>query len=143
MILISLNNKVKSPDPLFMNKVTDTDMEYFLYKAVQGVKTAIEEGGFRITQSEQQLLDLFKRRQSPLNQWLYETDTSLGNVHGAKCSVLYGQFRAWCEENGYKNMMSSFTFKEDICAIYDVEIAPGLAQTFVKLGDFDPDSRPF
>jgi putative DNA primase/helicase len=143
MILISLNHKVKSPDPLFMNKVTDTDMEYFLYKAVQGVKTAIEEGGFRITQSEQQLLDLFKRRQSPLNQWLYETDTSLGNVHGAKCSVLYGQFRAWCEENGYKNMMSSFTFKEDICAIYDVEIAPGLAQTFVKLGDFDPDSRPF
>ena len=66
MILIELNTKVTQPDPLFMNKLTDADMEYFLFKAVDGVKLAIEEGRFRITQSEQKLLQIFKRRQSAL-----------------------------------------------------------------------------
>lgn len=150
MILIELNNKVEHPDPLFMNKVTENDMEYFLYKAVQGIKTAIEEGHFRITQSEEQLLKIFKRRQSPLNEWLYENELTLGDLHNTKCMVLYRQFSEWFEANGYSKAMSAFSFKEDITTIYDMEIrnivfeegkAP--CQVFFKPGDFDPKYRPF
>lgn len=149
MVLIELNHKIQTPDPLFMNKVTDLDMQYFLYKAVEGIKLAIEEGRFRINQSEQQLLELFKRRQSPLNEWLYETEMTLGDLHKNKCVVLYKQFVEWCNSNGYTKIMTNFTFKEDVCALYDVEVdllkedkkAP--AQVFYKRGDFDPNFKPF
>lgn len=149
MILVELNHKVEKPDPLFINKVTDTDMQYFLYKAVQGVKKAIEEGRFRITQSEKHLLDLFKRRQSPLHEWLYETEITLKDLHMKKCLTLYNLFIEWCTSNGYNKLMSNFTFKEDICALYDVcvkfdsEKSKNISQVFYREGEFDPDYKPF
>jgi putative DNA primase/helicase len=149
MVLIELNHKVKKPDPLFMNKVTDSDMEYFLFKAVEGIKLAIEEGRFRVTHSEAQLLQMFKRRQSPLNEWLYENDMTIGDLHEQRCLSLYAQFTEWCSNNGYSKVMSNFTFKDDIAALYDVEIrlkkigdkAP--TQVFYKPGDFDKNYKPF
>lgn len=150
MILIELNNKVQNPDPLFINKVTESDMEYFLFKAVEGVKMAIEEGRFRVTQSETQLLQLFKRRQSPLNEWLYENNMTIGDLHEAKCNTLYKQFIEWCTENGYSKLMTNFTFKEDICALYDmniksIQLEEGRAPVivFFKYGEFDRNYMPF
>lgn len=149
MVLIELNHKIKTPDPLFMNKITDFDMQYFLFKAVEGIKLAIEEGRFRINQSEQQLLELFKRRQSPLNEWLFENEMTLEDIHQKSCISLYRQFVDWCGSSGYTKIMTNFTFKEDICAIYDVEIdlmrETGKApkQVFYKRGNFDPKFKPF
>ena len=149
MVLIELNHKVKTPDPLFMNKVTESDMQYFLYKSVEGIKLAIEEGRFRINQSEQQLLELFKRRQSPLNEWLYENDMSLADVNEKPCVTLYKQYIEWCNNNGYTKLMTNFTFKEDMCALYDMEIdlqkLEGKAPrpVFYKRGKFDPGFKPF
>ena len=121
MVLIELNNKVLNPDPLFMNKVTEQDMEYFLFKAVEGIKIAIEEGRFKITQSERQLLDLFKRRQSPLHEWLYETDMTIGDLQEQKCLSLYTQFKEWCDQNGYSKIMTNYTFKDDIPIVRKLE----------------------
>ena len=149
IVLIELNNKIKVPDPLFMNKITNEDMEYFLFKAVEGIKLAIEEGRFRISQSEFELLNLFKRRQSPLNSWLYENNMDLSQLHMKRCISLYNQFKDWCEQNGYMRVMSNFTFKEDICALYDMDVDfenvenRGPMQCFVKRGEFDPEWRPF
>lgn len=150
MVLIELNNKVAKPDPLFMNKVTETDMEYFLFKAVEGIKMAIEEGHFRVTQSEQELLKIFKRRQSPLNEWLYDMEMTTGDLHCKKSIILFHQFIEWCGNNGYKNLMTHFTFKEDMCALYDMEIKQIVlnegevpSQVFYKPGDFDKNYRPF
>jgi hypothetical protein len=149
MILIELNNKVLKPDPLFMNKVTDLDMQYFIFKAVEGIKTAIEEGRFRITQSEQQLLEVFKRRQSPLNEWLYENEIMLKDLHEKECMPLYRQFVEWSSGGGYNKIMNAFTFKEDMCALYDMELdmiknENGVPrQVFVKRGKFDPEFKPF
>ena len=150
MVLIELNNKVAKPDPLFMNKVSDTDMEYFLFKAVEGIKLAIEEGRFRVTQSEQQLLQVFKRRQSPLNEWLYETNMTRGDLQNQKCLILFKQFAEWCTNNGYSKIMTNFTFKEDVCALYDMEIRQMRVddkhvpvQVFYKPGEFDMEYTPF
>lgn len=150
MILIELNNKVANPDPRFMDKVTDADMQYFLFKAVEGIKLAIEEGRFRITQSELHLLELFKRRQSPLHEWLYSMEISLGDLHNHATMTLYKQYVAWCEENGYSKTLTAFSFKEDVCVLYDVELdkiaindSKMPKQVFVKRGNFDPSYRPF
>ena len=150
MVLIELNNKVEHPDPLFINKVTDNNMQYFLFKAVQGITLAIEEGRFRIMQSERQLLEMFKRRQSALNEWLYENDITVGDLYNNKCSILYAQFIEWCTNNGYAKRPNAFTFKEDISALYQMEIKmvasdkEGIpVQVFTKRGDFDSSFKPF
>lgn len=150
LILVELNNKVKTPDPLFMNKVTDEDMQYFLFKAVEGIKIAIEEGHFRINESEQVLLNKFKRRQSALSEWLYEMNVEVQDIVGQRPMTLYSQFKAWCEENGYSKIPATYSFKEDICALYDIEIDMGFEengkpkkQSFVKRGNYDPHFRPF
>ena len=149
MVLIELNHKIKTPDPLFMNRITDFDMQYFLFKAVEGIKLAIEEGRFRINQSEQQLLEVFKRRQSPLNEWLYENEITTGDLHKKSSVVFYKQFVEWCNNNGYNKIMTAFTFKEDVCALYDLELEllkeKGSApkQVFYKRGEFDPEFKPF
>ena len=151
LILVELNHKVEKPDPLFMNKVTETDMEYFLYKAVEGIKIAIEEGHFRINASEQELLNKFKRRQSPLSEWLYENDVCVGDLVGKKCMAEYSMFKEWCQSNGYNKVMSMYSFKEDICALYDLQIDMGRdetgaikgGQTFKKQGNYDASFRPF
>jgi len=149
MILIELNNKVEKPDPLFMTKITDSDMEYFLFKAVEGIMYTIEKGKFTISQSEEELLNKFKRRQSPLHEWLYESDICLGDLVNAKCITLYAQFTEWCVLNGYNKTMSNFTFKEDVCTLYDLETdiiknekdLP--VQCFIKRGTYDAKYKPF
>lgn len=149
MILVELNTKVEKPDPMFLSKVTELDMEYFIYKAVEGIKLAIEEGRFRISYSEEALLKLFKRRQSPLNEWLYETDMCLEDLVNKKVQPLYSEFIEWCGNNGYTKTMSSYTYKEDMCALYDMEVAyqpnekGANIQVFYKRGDYDPKYKPF
>lgn len=150
IVLIELNNKVKNPDPLFITKVTDEDMRYFFYKAVTGIKTALEEGKFRIMNSEEQLLKLFKRRQSPINEWLYEGEYTLGDLNCHTCLGLYNIFTEWCSANGYNKPMAMFSFKEEICSIFDMETdfkkideKKTPVQIFIKRGEFDPSFRPY
>lgn len=148
MILIELNHKIAKPDPLFMNKVTEQDMEYLLFKAVEGIKLAIEEGRFRISTSEEDLLKLFRRRQSPINEWLYENDMRLNDFHEKDCLPLFNQYLAWCEQNSYSKVMNAFSFKESICALYDLELDRvkennKLRTIFIKRGLFDPTYKPF
>lgn len=149
MILVELNTKVENPDPMFLNKVTEPDMEYFLFKAVEGIKLAIEEGRFRISYSEEALLKLFKRRQSPLNEWLYENDMCMGDIVGHRVQPLYAQFIEWCSNNGYTKTMSSYTYKEDMCALYDIEVSYEYGdkktpvQVFTKRGEYDTNYKPF
>ena len=149
MVLIELNHKVENPDPTFLDKVSETDMEYLFFKAVQGIMTAIEEGHFRINYSEDKLLYLFKRRQSPLNEWLYESNMTLGKLNGKRSSVLYSLFTDWCTRNGYTKIINAFSFKEEICALYDMELSLQISeetnapvQVFFKRGNFDPDWTP-
>ena len=149
MVIISLNNKIKTPDPLFMQKVTTEDMQYFLFKSVDGIMKAIEQGRFMINDSEEQLLNQFKRRQSPLHEWLYENDICLEDLVDKPCMSLYNQFIAWCENNGYKKTMTAFTFKEDISTLYDMSMdgvknEKGTPQMrFVKYGEYDGKYKPF
>ena len=150
LVLVELNHKVANPDPLFLNKITEEDMEYFLFKAVEGIMIAIQEGHFRIEKSDAELLKLFQRRQSPINEWLYDSNITLGDLQDKPCLNLYPQFTAWCNLNGYTKPMSMFSFKEEICALYNMTIefkVPDGGITpkavFYRHGDFDPTYKPF
>jgi putative DNA primase/helicase len=122
MVIIELNNKIEKPDPLFLMKLTARDMEYFLYKAVYWVGIALQEGQFRVSQSEQELLRKFKCRQSSINEWIFEDHITLGDVYGKGVLALYSFYIEWAQTNGYSKLPSVLTFKEDICVLYNVEI---------------------
>lgn len=123
LVIIELNNKVLKPDPLFIMKLTALDMEYFLWKAVYWVGVALQEGQFRISQSEQELLRKFKCRQSSVNEWLYEDNITLRDIYGKGVATQYQYYVEWAQRNGYQKIPSMLTFKEDMCALYNVEIA--------------------
>ena len=122
LVIIELNNKITKPDPLFLMKLTERDMEYFLYKAVYWVGKALAEGQFRISQSEQELLRKFKCRQSSLNEWVHEEMLKLKDVYGKGTLALYSLYIEWAQANGYQRLPSALTFKEDMCALYDLEL---------------------
>jgi putative DNA primase/helicase len=122
MVIIELNNKVEKPDPLFLIKLSKRDMEYFLFKAVYWIGVALQEGQFRISQSEEELLRKFKCRQSSLNEYLYEQHITLKDVYKSPVLQLYNQYIAWATMNGYTKLPSVLTVKEDICVLYNVEI---------------------
>lgn len=149
IILVELDNKIEKPDPLFMNKITDVDMEYFLFKAVEGIKIALEEGRFRINTSEQELLNKFRRRQSALMEWLYQLDMRRGDLTNKKVNILYTQFKEWCMGAGYHKVPAMFSFREDICALYDLESDLSYvdgklsAHIFIDRGHKDANFKPF
>lgn len=149
LILVELNNKVEKPDPLFINRLTDIDMEYFLFKSVEAIKTAIEEGHFTINTSENELLLKFQRRQSAFSEWIYENDIRLSDIHNKAVTPLYAQFKDWCANAGYNKVPSLYSYKEDICATYNVEVdmfeenGRLKRQMFVRRGKLDLDYKPF
>lgn len=151
MVLIELNHRVENPDPQFIAKLTDIDMKYFLFKAVEGVKQVIEEGRFAINDSEDALLRKFQRKQSALNEWLYENQIKAGELDGKIPSALYAMFREWCSRNGFDKPVSSTTFKDTICSMYGVYVGVGdeldkyglRVQKFAMLEDADPEYFPF
>ena len=72
----------------------------------------------------------------------------IGDIHEKDCLPLYNQYVEWCGLNGYGKLMSNFSFKESICALYDVELDriktdKGPKQVFIKRGLFDPMYKPF
>jgi putative DNA primase/helicase len=123
IVIIELNNKILKPDPLFLLKLTPRDIEYFLYKAVYWIGVALQEGGFRMSQSEGELLRKFKCRQSSLNEWIYEEHYTLGDIYGKGVQGLYTMYVEWAQRNGYTKFIPSvLSFKEDICVLYTVEV---------------------
>ena len=111
---------------------------------------ALQEGKFRISISEEKLLNMFRRRQSPFHEWLYENDLRVKNLENQPCMVLYRQYRDWCENAGYTKSMNLLGFKEDLCMLYDLEVdlartaegAPA-RQVFINRGKKPADFKPF
>lgn len=122
MVIIELNNKIEKPDPLFMEKITARDMEYFLYQAVYWIGIAMKEGKFRISQSEQDLLRKFRCRQSSLNEWIYQEHITLGDIYKKSVLALYTTYMEWAQRNMYQKLPSQLTFKEDMCVLYEVSV---------------------
>ena len=106
-----------------MSRITSLDMEYFLFKAVEAINKVYNTGKFSIMHSDQELLAKFKCRQSSMNEWIYESNVQLRDIHNTPCYKLYNEFVAWAKDNNYQSMPSIFTFKEDIVSLYNVDIA--------------------
>lgn len=152
MIIVELNNVIPNDkkDPGFMYKVTEEDCEYLFIKAVDAVSRLLRDKRFIINQSESAILNMFKCRQSPINEWVYESELKAKDVDGASTVTLYNSYTMWCSSNGYSKFLTSFNFKETICNYFNAKTimmkgennhAP--KQIFQVDPNVDPEYKPF
>lgn len=149
MILVQLDKKIENMDRMFMDHITEQDMEYFLFKVVEAAGNIISSKKLSIELSEQSLSLQFKRRQSPINEWVYEKNITLADLNNRTPFEMYSMFKDWAVQNGYNKIPAAFTFREDICSLYKIQtvrvINPGVGnadQRFSVAADRDPDYNP-
>lgn len=110
MILVEIDKKIKNPDPKFLEKITDNDMEYFFYKAVQGIHMALQRGGFTISTSEESLKLKFQITQSNLKKWLQACQYCISDLVNKSVKDLFQEYKTFCiESNCNASNLQSFT----------------------------------
>ena len=108
----------------FESKITDLDMEYFFYKACEAIHRVLITGHFTLQESEENLKQKFKVRQSSINKWCqleYITTEILLNK-GLKS--IYQDYKLWCGLCGYGpfnygNFVESIIKQYKLTTIYD------------------------
>jgi len=121
MVIVELNNKILKRDPSFLERITSLDMEYFLYKSVQAISHALQQGEFAIHQTSDEILRKFKRRQSSVYEYVHRNKYTLRYWYKSSCAPQFSLFTEWSQSNGFKPMTST-TFREEICALYDLQV---------------------
>jgi P4 family phage/plasmid primase-like protien len=121
MVIVELNNRIVKRDPTWMTKITDLDMEYFIFKAVKAISYALHKGEFEIHQTSGDILKKFKRRQSAVYEYIHRHKHTLRYFYNTHCGAHFSMFHEWAVSNGFKSMTST-TFREEICALFDLEV---------------------
>lgn len=130
MILVEIDKKILNPDPKFLEKITDNDMEYFFYKAVQGIHLALRRGSFTINNSEENLKLKFQIGQSNLKKWLQAYQYTLKDLLHQTMRELFQQYKTFCIESNC-NASTLQTFGDDLLVETDL------------LWDFDTGSKDY
>ena len=140
MILVEIDKKIKNPDPKFLEKVTDSDMEYFFYKAVQGIHRVLQRGSFTINTSEEQLKLKFQVNQSNLKKWLQSYQKRIKDFENKTIRDLFQEYKTFCIESNM-NASTISTFQEDLLVETDMMLDFDVGQREHFLARYDNDPR--
>ena len=141
MILVEIDKKIQHPDPKFLEKITDSDMEYFFYKAVQGIHGALQRGSFTINTSEQSLKLRFQISQSNIKKWLQNYQYSIKDLLGKGTTELFQDFKTFCLETNC-NASQKNTFVDDLLTETDLRTEFDKGAREFYLDRYDNDPRP-
>lgn len=141
MILVEIDKKIKNPDPKFLERVTDLDMEYFFYKAVQGIHLALQRGHFTINESSEELKLKFQLGQSNLKKWLQSYQYDIKYLVGKSTRELFQEYKTYCVETNcnsstFQNFVDELLVETDLLLDFD----KGTREYY--LGRYDNDPRP-
>lgn len=140
MILVEIDKKIKNPDPKFLEKVTDSDMEYFFYKACEGINRALKRGSFTINTSADNLKLKFQINQSNVKKWLQEYQYRIKDLLHKTTRDLFQEFKTFCIESNC-NASAKQTFTEDLLVETDLLLDFDSAQRDYFLERYDNDPR--
>ena len=141
MILVEIDKKIKNPDPKFLEKVTDSDMEYFFYKAVQGIHLALQRGQFTITESEASLKLKFQIGQSNLKKWLQAYQYEIKDIVNKNTTELFQDYKTFCLENNC-NSSTKQNFVDELLVETDLLLDFDKGEREYYVGRYDNDPRP-
>lgn len=117
LMLIELTNKIKVPDRDFDSKITDLDMEYFLYKAAEAIHRVLRRGRFTLEETEEALKQKFKVQQSSINKWCQLEFITVDRLLNKGMKSIYRDYKEWCLMCGY-NSFNYGNFTESIVKQY-------------------------
>jgi putative DNA primase/helicase len=134
MILITLDHEVPKEDinPLFIEELTDLDLEYFLFNAVKAVMEIFPRGGFSIMESDNELLSKFRRKQSSVNEFFAWNNITRKSLIGFTVESVYNEYRQFCMENGFDKPITTPTFLVDIENLFILRIETENGQRVFK-----------
>lgn len=114
MILINIDRKIDNPDPFFLDKLTDQDMEYLVSTAIRYVKEAIARGSLTSCLSSELALEKYRKEQSSVLCYLEDYGYTAENLNKKGCTRVYDEYRSYCEQFGYLPYKKS-RFDAELC----------------------------
>lgn len=144
LMLIELNNKIKTPDRDFEDKITKLDMEYFFYKACEGIHNVLQRGGFIKEESDAMLKQRFKIQQSSIHRWCQLEYITPERLLQKGLKTIFQDYKLWCGQCGY-NCFNYGNFCEQMMNLYQLttEYDRGLGDQVVIKSDKPLDYCPF
>ena len=144
LMLIELTNKIKVPDRDFDSKITDLDMEYFLYKAAEAIHRVLRKGRFTLEETEEALKQKFKVQQSSINKWCQLEYITVDRLINKGMKTIYSDYKNWCFMCGY-NAFNYGNFTEAIIKQYKLTTSydKGLSDQVIINSDYPLDYCPF
>ena len=144
LMLIELNNRIKNPDRDFEDKITQLDMEYFFYKAAQGIHNVLKRGGFIKEESDAMLKQRFKVQQSSIHRWCQLEYITPECMLQKGMKTIYQDYKLWCLQCGY-NTFNYGNFCEVIMSLYQLttEYDRGMGDQVVIKSEKPNDFCPF
>ena len=144
LMLIELNNKIKNPDRDFEDKITKLDMEYFFYKACEGIHNVLKRGHFIKEESDAMLKQRFKVQQSSIHRWCQLEFVTPDTLINRGLKTIYQDYKLWCGLCGY-NTFNYGNFTEVIISLYQLEVQydRGMGDQVVISSGKDHDWCPF
>lgn len=144
LMLVELTNKVKVPDRDFEHKITDLDMEYFLYKSAEAIHRVLRRGRFTMEETEEVLKQKFKVQQSSINKWCQLEHITVDRLLNKGMKTIYSDYKNWCFICGYNafnygNFTESMIKQYKLVTIYD----RGLMDQVITNSDYPLDYCPF
>lgn len=144
LMLVELTNKIKVPDRDFENKITDLDMEYFLYKSAEAIYNVLRRGKFTMEESEETLKQKFKVQQSSINKWCQLEFITVDRLLNKGMKTIYADYKNWCFVCGY-NSFNYGNFTEAMIKQYKLVLSydKGLGDQVIISSDYPLEYCPF
>lgn len=118
--IIEINKKIEKFDPFFLFKLTDADMEYFLYNAVKNLRTALDNNTLTESSAMFKRLEKFKLEQSSVLMFAHDTGISATADHAA-IQAVYDLYVDYCKRSGCK-AMNKINFTSEFCDEFHFEV---------------------
>lgn len=144
LMLVELTNKIKVPDRDFDSKITDLDMEYFLYKSAEAIHRVLRRGKFTLEETEEALKQKFKVQQSSINKWCQLEFITVDRLLNKGMKSMYSDYKNWCFTCGY-NAFNYGNFTESMIKQYKLTLQydKGMGDQVIISSDYPLDYCPF
>lgn len=120
MVLINIDKPIENPDPFFLEKLTDMDMQYLLMVSLKAVRNAISKGKLTSCLSAELALERYKRDQSSILSWIDEYGYTAERMHLKECTLMYEEYKSYCQQCGYLAYKKG-RFDNDICLTFNMD----------------------
>lgn len=113
-MIIEINNVIENPDPFFLDRLTEQDMEYLLSVAIEKLLVAMKNNKLSEDMSDKQRLEEYRVNQNSVLSYVKDYRYTKKDLDHRPCRELYIEYTSYCKETGYK-ALKKINFDKEIC----------------------------